>query len=90
MSSQPVFGDELSKYRDAAKKEWGQYVAVSPIQHNGVLAYGVGDPVPAGNVETYGYLKDNLVKKVESADAKSALGGHLASNPAHTLGGTSA
>lgn len=43
------------------------YRAVSPINHNGVRAYNVGDLVPDANVAEYGYDKDQLVEKIDAA-----------------------
>lgn len=44
-----------------------EYVATAPIDHDGVRAYNVGDPVPADNVKTHGYDKDGLVKSAVEA-----------------------
>ncbi|MCA1570789.1 MAG: hypothetical protein LC798_10830 [Chloroflexi bacterium] len=44
--------------------EYSQYVAAQPIDHNGARAYNVGDPVPASNVQRFGYEGSGLVLKV--------------------------
>jgi len=51
-------------YAAAQVAEYGIYVAVVPIVHNGVRAYNVGHPVPVSNVEKYGYLEQGLVRAV--------------------------
>lgn len=48
------------------------YRATSPISHNGVLAYNVGDLVPDDNVAAYGYDKDGLVEKLDAKPAAKA------------------
>lgn len=61
--------EELLKIQE---HEYGTYVAVAPITHDGALAYLPGHPVPVGNVEKYGYDKDGLVEKVNTKAAKAA------------------
>jgi hypothetical protein len=51
----------LEQVETERQREYGQYVAVGPINHNGVRAYNKGDPVPASNVAKHGYLDDGLV-----------------------------
>lgn len=63
---------EVEDLRKAQQKEYGTYVAVEPIDYEGVRAYNVGDPVPVSNVEKHGYLESNSVKKVEAEPAKEA------------------
>lgn len=60
--------EELLK---AQEHEYGQFVAVAPISHNGVLAYLPGHAVPASNVAAYGYDKDGLVEKAGTKAAKA-------------------
>lgn len=50
----------LKQQRD----EYGKWVAVVPILHDGAAAYAPGHAVPDGNVQKYGYDKDGLVAKV--------------------------
>lgn len=64
--------------RAAIQKEYGQYVATQAITHGGVLAYNVNDPVPAANVERWGYLKHGLVR------ATGAVVASPAEEPDHT------
>lgn len=45
--------------------EWGQWVASSPILWEGRLAYLPGHPVPASNVEQYGYDTAGLVRRAD-------------------------
>jgi hypothetical protein len=55
--------------------EWGTWVAVAPIDHNGVRAYNPGDPVPSSNVERHGYDKAGSVKKIASKEAQDFVRG---------------
>jgi hypothetical protein len=41
------------------------YRAIQPIMVGGVLAYNVGDPVPAENVEAHEYVVGEQVEQVE-------------------------
>jgi hypothetical protein len=45
-------------------KEYGTYVATSPIFLLGVRAFNPGDPVPVSHVEQYGYDAQGLVRLV--------------------------
>lgn len=58
--------------RKAIENEYGQYVAVQGITHDGALAYNVGDAVPASNVERWDYLALGLVKRVGTKAAAAA------------------
>lgn len=58
--------EETAAFVEEQVKEYGTYVAISPITFNGIPAYNVGDPVPVSNVERHGYLKDGLVAKTDS------------------------
>lgn len=62
---------ELDKHLEAQAKEYATFVAVSPIFHNGARAYNPGDPVPASNVEAYGYEADGLVAKSSTKAAQA-------------------
>lgn len=57
----------------AQETEYGTYVAVTPIDHDGVRAYNPGHPVPVSNVQQYGYDKDGLVAKVGTKAAAAVL-----------------
>lgn len=52
--------------RQAQLEEYGQWVAKAPIMFGNALAYDTGHPVPASNVESYGYDKQGLVERVAS------------------------
>lgn len=54
--------------RRELEAEYGTYVAVDAIHHDGVRAYNAGDPVPASNVRTHGYDKAGLVTKTTRKD----------------------
>jgi hypothetical protein len=60
-------------HRAAAVKEYGQFVAIAPIDHDGVRAYNVGDPVPASNVERWHYVEQGVVSKVGTKGAEAAV-----------------
>jgi len=49
--------------------EYGTFVAVEDIWHNGALAYAQGHPVPVSAVERYGYDRTvpAQVRRVERA-----------------------
>lgn len=55
--------DEVAALRKEQESEYGTWVAVQPIQFNGVLAYLPGEPVPVSNVARYGYDQAGLVAK---------------------------
>ena len=61
------------QYEARIAEEWGQYVAIAPIFHNGVLAVAPGAPVPASNVEQYHYLESGLVAKTTTKAGKAAI-----------------
>jgi len=52
-------------YRAKQAAEYGTYVAVVPIYHDGARAYNAGDPVPVSNVKRHGYLAQGLVCEVD-------------------------
>lgn len=58
-SKQPVTVDDRRQERE---REFGQYVAVRPIDLEGARAFNTGDPVPAGHVAR-GVVPDGSVKK---------------------------
>lgn len=61
----PATAEEL---RSAQAKEYGQYVALSPIYIGGARAFNAGDPVPASHVESGAVSRD----KVTGAKTKAA------------------
>lgn len=77
---------EAEALRKAQSEEWGQFVAVAPIDYDGVRAYNVGDPVPATNVQQYGYLADGLVAKTSTKAAAAAVEQAAPSVPTVTQG----
>jgi hypothetical protein len=74
--------DEVKRRKQEVDDEWGTYVAVADITHNGVMAYTAGDPVPKSNAERYGYEQEGLVKRVDSAEAQDVI------RQLHEQGGT--
>lgn len=66
----PDTATDLAKAQEA---EYGTYVAITPIDHEGVRAYNPGHPVPVSNVKQYGYDKDGLVAKVDTKAAAAVL-----------------
>ena len=60
--------------RTQVVREYGQWVALEPIDHGGARAYNVGDPVPAGNVSRWGYDKTGRVAKAGTKEALAAQG----------------
>lgn len=61
------------------------YVALEPIDYQGVRAYNPGDLVHVDNVNAHGYLEDKLVAKRETKAAKAAQTPTPAAvAPAHT------
>ncbi len=65
---QPV--SAVEEYRAAAAEEYGQYVALGPIDFDGARAYNEGDPVPVSNVEAYHYVERGLVAKIGTKAAE--------------------
>jgi hypothetical protein len=63
-----------AEYEAAVAEEYGQFVAVTPINFDGVLAYAPGAPVPASNVKKYAYLEQGLVAKTNTKAAKAVTG----------------
>lgn len=60
---------EVTERRQRQREEYGEWVAVKRIFHNGALAYTPGRPVPKSNVERHGYDKLGLVERVKKAAA---------------------
>jgi hypothetical protein len=67
-------GDAVAQHRAKVTHEYGQFVAVAPIDFGNARAYNVGDPVPASNVSAYGYLERGLVAKVGTKAAEATKG----------------
>lgn len=65
----PDLTDDQAALVKAQAEEYGSFVAVTNIPHDGVLAYAAGHPVPKSNVEKYKYDEQGLVKKVAKANA---------------------
>lgn len=63
----------LQEQLDAVSKEYGQYVAVAPIDIDGARAFNVGHAVPASHVKN-GLVPEDSVAKVgtKAADAAPA------------------
>jgi hypothetical protein len=59
--SEPTIED----YAKAQEAEYGTYLANGPIFHDGARAYNANDPVPVSNVDTYKYLEQGLVRRVD-------------------------
>jgi hypothetical protein len=57
-------------YVKAQAVEYGTFVAIAPIDHDGVRAYNPGHAVPKSNVEAYGYDKAGLVAKTTTKAAE--------------------
>lgn len=60
--------------RAAIRKEYGEFVAVAAITHDGALAYNVGDAVPASNVKAWNYDGLGLVKRRATKAAAPVVG----------------
>ncbi len=63
-----------SEHLKAVDDDYSQYVAVVPIYFDGVLAYRIGDAVPATNVKRHDYETNGLVKKAGTKAAAAARG----------------
>jgi hypothetical protein len=59
----PADAATAEQRRAEVQKEYGTYVALGAIDHDGVRAYNTGDAVPASNVERWGYLDRGLVAR---------------------------
>lgn len=60
------------EHRRAIEEEYGEFVAVAAITHDGARAYNIGDVVPKANVERWGYLDAGLVARRTTKVAASA------------------
>lgn len=67
----PATAEDL---RDAQRKEYGTYVAVGPIDINGVRAFNAGDPVPVSHVEGGVLAGSDLVSKLTTKAGREAAG----------------
>jgi hypothetical protein len=54
---------EAELFRQQQEHEYSTYVATGPIDFGNARAYNAGDPVPASNVERYGYVEQGLVAR---------------------------
>lgn len=61
-----------AELRDAQAAEYGTYVAVVPIQLDGVNAFNVGDPVPVSHVEGRVVSTDQVAKTSTKAGRVAA------------------
>lgn len=64
--------NEVDALAAAQEKEYGTYVAVAPIDIDGVRAFNPGHPVPVSHVEKFKDLFEGLVAKVEDVAAGTA------------------
>jgi hypothetical protein len=78
--------------REEQAKEYGTWVALGPIDHDGARAYNTGDPVPAENVKRWKYDERGLVgrrstKAAQAVDAalKSTVGSDVQDDVAAAL-----
>lgn len=62
----------LQEQLDALAKEYGTYVAVQPIDIDGVRAFNIGHAVPVGHV-TGGIVPKDAVEKVGTKAAEAVL-----------------
>lgn len=67
----PAAADEFQKAQEA---EYGTYVAVEPINIDGVRAFNPGDPVPKGHVDTGAVEQSQVTKLSNTKAAKAATG----------------
>jgi hypothetical protein len=56
---------DVEDFAAAQEAEYATYVATEPILVDGARAYNAGDPVPASNVKTHGYLQLGVVRKAD-------------------------
>ena len=69
MADSPMTAEQ---YREAQVAEYGQFVAVSPIDINGARAFNPGDPVPASHVERGVVLSEQVAKTSTKAGREAA------------------
>lgn len=67
--SEPVTAEQL---REAQRKEYGTYVAVTAIEINGVRAFNEGDAVPVSHVDR-GVVDSSQVAKVNTKAGQQAV-----------------
>jgi len=65
---------DVENFRDAQAAEYGEYVAVEPININGVRAFNVGDPVPKSHV-TGAVVAKSQIKSVDAKASKAPATG---------------
>ena len=56
-------GATAEQHREAIASEWGQYLAIAPIDVGGGRAFNPGDPVPVSHVDK-GIVRADQVEKV--------------------------
>jgi hypothetical protein len=61
-----------AELREATRAEYGQYVAVVPIDIGGARAFNVGDAVPASHVERGVVAADEVAKTSTKAGRQAA------------------
>ena len=69
MPDTPVTAEEL---REAQAKEYGTYVALGPIDINGVRAFNEGDAVPVSHVDRNVVRADQVAKLNTKAGREAA------------------
>jgi hypothetical protein len=75
MADTPVATPEqVAEHRKELAAEYGTYVAVQPIDFNGVRAFNAGDSVPISTVERYGYASEGVVAKIGTKAATQVIG----------------
>jgi hypothetical protein len=63
----------VADLREAQAREYGQYVALGPIDIDGGRAFNEGDPVPASHVER-GVVREDQVAKITTKAGRAAAG----------------
>lgn len=63
--------DELRKAQEA---EYGEFVAVEPIDIGGARAFNVGDPVPKSHVESGTVSQDQVARRTTKAARAATTG----------------
>lgn len=66
----------------AQREEWGTYVALVPIDLNGVRAFNPGHPVPVSHVSS-GLVDSSFVQKVEHNAVPQAVASAAVSSVAY-------
>lgn len=65
---------EAEQHTADVAKEYGQFVAVAPIDVDGMRAFNPGDPVPASTVKAHAEWKtDGLVAGAKTKAAAEAV-----------------